>query len=264
MRDSVPGRRRPPFRSEIRTRAGAALPRALHCPRRGLTPRRPATDVEPLCRHFSTPSRLLTGQPPSAAGAVRAANGHLRPCGGGPSRVSLTPHDRHTSPNQRYGTPLRGLAAMTPLRAMGVLLGFGLREPSAARSRVRSRGERPNAAHRPAPPRRARASAGRKRLDRPIAAHFAAICLWVRGRRPPRSRVTARQVLRCVITSGSGRRPAAVAGGGVTRAPANVASERGFGRRLARRPDSASSAATVRRSGAPRRPRSNPGRSSRH
>ena len=61
--DSVPGRRRPPFRSEIRTRAGAALPRALHCPRRGLTPRRPATDVEPLCRHFSTPSRLLTGQP---------------------------------------------------------------------------------------------------------------------------------------------------------------------------------------------------------
>src|SRR3954452_20583710 len=48
---------------KIWTRAGAALPRALRCPRRGLTPRRPATGVEPLCRHFPTTSLLFTGQP---------------------------------------------------------------------------------------------------------------------------------------------------------------------------------------------------------
>src|SRR3954447_8167680 len=34
---------------KIGTWEGAALPRALRCPP-GLTPRRPATDVEPLCR----------------------------------------------------------------------------------------------------------------------------------------------------------------------------------------------------------------------
>ena len=91
LRDSVPGRRRPPLRSEIRTRAGAALPRALRCPRRGLTPRPPATDVEPLCRHFSASSRLFTGQcqwrlepPPrssenlAAAGLTPARLGALR------------------------------------------------------------------------------------------------------------------------------------------------------------------------------------------
>jgi hypothetical protein len=54
LRDSVPGRQRPPLSDENPTWVSAALPRALRCPRRGLTPRRPATDVEPLCTHFPT------------------------------------------------------------------------------------------------------------------------------------------------------------------------------------------------------------------
>ena len=61
--DSLPGRRRPPLRDEIRSRAAPTLPRALRYPRRGLTPRRPATGVERLCRHFSKPSPPFTGQP---------------------------------------------------------------------------------------------------------------------------------------------------------------------------------------------------------
>ena len=52
LRDSVPGRPRPPLKNENSTWESAALPRALRCPRRGLTPRRPATDVEPLCSIF--------------------------------------------------------------------------------------------------------------------------------------------------------------------------------------------------------------------
>src|SRR4051794_15571183 len=62
----------------IRTRAGAALPRALRCPRRGLTRRRPATGVEPLCRHFSTPSRLFAGQPRLSAKAATPDRGIRR------------------------------------------------------------------------------------------------------------------------------------------------------------------------------------------
>src|SRR5829696_4572544 len=47
----------------------------------------------------------------------------LLPCRGERNRVSFDPHDRHTSPNRSYGTPGRGLAAMTLLSATGVPLG---------------------------------------------------------------------------------------------------------------------------------------------
>ena len=130
LSDSVPGRRRPPFRSEIRTRAGAALPRALHCPRRGLTPRRPATDVEPLCRHFSTPSRLLTGQclwrlepPPrssenlGAAGLTPARLGAVEPvgqCGAGARGTVDCCHERESQTHHWEGSYRRRGASLPP------------------------------------------------------------------------------------------------------------------------------------------------------
>src|SRR3954447_3379066 len=97
---------------KIRSRAAPTLPRVLRCPRRGLTPRRPATGVEPLCGHFSTPSRPFTGQclwglapPPrssenlAAAGLTPARLGAFKPvgqCGAGACGTVDCCHERES------------------------------------------------------------------------------------------------------------------------------------------------------------------------
>jgi hypothetical protein len=129
-------------RDQARARGRPQRPLPHHPPRAG-------------AEHDSGP--MAAPRPQRERAGQRAVR--LLPCRGELVVSRLTPRDRHTSPNQSYGTPRRGLAAMSLLRAMCVPVEVRLETPvrrplrasrlcpptrSLARRSTRSMGNRSN------------------------------------------------------------------------------------------------------------------------